>query len=151
MFIIGGIVGSILIPALSDRLKRRKPVLIVCVLAGLLLVFPLCRVTDLALGLMLGGIVGFFFLPAYALMLTMSEEIAGRSKAGMATGILMMVGNAGGVLVIVAMALVKGESDDWTNSIILMEGLLVTGFVLCWFVRETYHSASTEKTGDLPS
>ena len=151
MFIVGGIFGSVFIPALSDRLQQRKPVLIVCVLVGLLLVLPLCRVADLQMGLMLGGIVGFFFLPAYALMLTISEEIAGRGKAGMATGILMMVGNAGGVLVVVAIALVKGEGDDWTNSIVLMEGLLVTGFVLCWFIPETFDSAGIEEATDLTS
>ena len=138
MFIVGGIIGAMLIPALSDRSQRRKPFLTLCVLMGLVLVGPLCRVTTLGHGLVLAGILGFFFLPAYALLLAISEELAGRDKAGMATGILMLVGNAGGVAVIIGMSLVKGDNPLWSNAIDLMVALLAISLTLCFFLRETF-------------
>lgn len=116
MFIIGGIVGAIAIPVLSDRMQRRKPFLVLCVFLGLVLVGPLCQTTAFNHGLVFSTILGFFFLPAYALLLAMSEELAGRDRAGMETGILMLVGNAGGVVVIIAMDLVKNGESNWQQA-----------------------------------
>jgi nitrate/nitrite transporter NarK len=87
----------------------------------------------------LGGLLGFFFLPGYALLLSMCEEIAGNEKAGAATGLLMMAGNAGAVVVIAAMPLINGEGSIWTNSIYLMLALMVVAFVLViGFLKETF-------------
>ena len=147
MFIVGGIIGATLIPTLSDRSQRRKPYLTLCVLMGLMLVGPLCRVTTLSHGLVLAGALGFFFLPAYALLLAISEELAGRDKAGMATGILMLVGNAGGVVVIVGMSLVKGDNAVWSNAIDLMVALLAISLTLCFFLRETFIREENNRLG----
>jgi len=147
MFIVGGIIGATLIPTLSDRSQRRKPYLTLCVLMGLMLVGPLCRVTTLSHGLVLAGALGFFFLPAYALLLAISEELAGRDKAGMATGILMLVGNAGGVVVIVGMSLVKGDNALWSNAIDLMVALLAISLTLCFFLRETFIREENNRLG----
>jgi len=138
MFIIGGIVGAIVIPVLSDRMQRRKPFLVLCVFLGLVLVGPLCQTAAFSHGLVFSTILGFFFLPAYALLLAMSEELAGRDRAGMATGILMLVGNAGGVVVIIAMDLVKSGESNWQYPINLMITLLATALILCFFIRETF-------------
>lgn len=138
MFIVGGIFGALIVPALSDKSRRRKPFMLLCIVMGLALVEPLCRSATLERGLLLAGILGFFFLPAYALLLSVSEELAGSDKAGMATGILMLVGNAGAVVVIVAMDLVKGNSGMWSNAVDLMMALLAISLVLCFFVRETF-------------
>ncbi|MGM0564286.1 MAG: MFS transporter [Pseudomonadota bacterium] len=138
MFIIGGIGGAIVIPGLSDHFQRRKPFLVVCVLLGLILVGPLCHTNSVGYGLLLSGVLGFFFLPAYALLLAISEELAGREHAGMATGMLMLVGNAGGVAVILAMDWVKGPVGHWDYAINLMAALLAVALALCFVLRETF-------------
>src|SRR5262249_34250971 len=46
VLIVGGIVGSVVIPLLSDKLRRRKPFLLGCVAAGVLLLHPLCSVAE---------------------------------------------------------------------------------------------------------
>jgi hypothetical protein len=58
------------------------------------------------------GALGFFFMPSFALLLDMSAQVAGAARAGGATSLLMLCGNAGGVLVIVAVPLLK----DWGGS-----------------------------------
>ncbi len=128
--IIGGIVGSIIIPTLSDKFKVRKPFLIMCCLAALGVLYHLCTLNSLTTVYILGGLMGFFFLPGYALFLSMCEEIAGNEKAGAATGLLMLAGNAGAVVTIVLMPVVNGESPVWTNAVYLLFLLMVITLVL---------------------
>ena len=83
--------------------------------------------------------MGFFFLPGYALLLAMCEEMAGTEKAGAATGMLMLAGNAGAVVVIVLMPLVNGEGALWTNAVYLMLSLLIiTLALILGALKETF-------------
>jgi len=138
LLVIGGIFGAVVIPALSDKLRRRKPFVMLCAVAALGLVYPLCTGSDYTLLLVLGGALGFFFLPAYALLLEMSAEQAGPRLAGSATGILMLTGNAGGVIVIIAMQVVKGEAATWHGAVLLLVGLLVLTLLLSALIKETF-------------
>jgi len=137
LLIIGGIVGAVVIPALSDRFRRRKPFVIICTIGALAALYPLCTSTNYTLLLVLAAVLGFFFLPAYALLLEMSAELAGPRLAGSATGILMLTGNAGGVIVIIAMQVVKGDSTHWNAAVYLMLGLLAVALLLAAMVAET--------------
>jgi len=139
VLIVGGIVGAGVIPALSDRFHRRKPFLIACTVMAAVTVYPLCTGTNLSFLFALGGALGFFFLPAYALLLEMGSELAGPASAGYATGILMLAGNAGGVVVIIAMQLVKGDAPTYLPAVWLMLGLLFAALALATVVSETYH------------
>lgn len=143
LLVIGGIFGAVIIPALSDLFRRRKPFLVLCAVAALGLVYPLCTGSNYTLLLVLGGALGFFFLPAYALLLEMSAELAGARRAGTATGILMLTGNAGGVLVIIAMQVVKGEATTWHGAVLLLLGLLAVTLLLSLLVSETYRVAES--------
>lgn len=136
--ILGGIAGSIIIPALSDKFQMRRPFLILACVVSLALLYPLCTSDSVNLVYVLGGLIGFFFLPGYALLLSMCEEISGPEKAGTATGVLMLSGNAGAVVVIVLMPLVKGESTLWTNAIYLMLLLLGITLVAGLKLKETF-------------
>ena len=141
LLIIGGIGGAAVIPALSDRFRRRKPFLVLCAVGALLTLHPLCTVRSYPLLLVLAGALGFLFLPAYALLLEMSAELAGPALAGSATGILMLTGNAGGVAVIILMPVIKGGGASWMPAVWLMLGLLGVALLLSLIVAETFHLA----------
>jgi nitrate/nitrite transporter NarK len=136
--IVGGIFGAAVIPAISDAVRRRKPFVTVCTCVAAGLILPLCTGTAFSTVVALGGVLGFFFLPAYALLLEMCSELAGQSSAGYATGLLMLVGNAGGVVTIVAMDAVKGEGGSYRPSVWLLLGLLVMAILLSLLVAETF-------------
>ena len=119
-------------------LRRRKPFLLVCVVAAAGLTLPLCTGRNQTLLLALAALLGFCFLPAYAILLEMCSELAGNASAGYATGLLMLLGNAGGVVVIIGMAVVKGDSPSYLRAVWLMEGLLAMMFLLASWVGETH-------------
>ncbi len=136
VLILGGIVGAVALPALSDALRRRKPVLLLCVVAALATVYPVCSLSKLPALLVVGGLHGFFFLPAFALLLEMTSALAGARLAGAATSVLMLFGNAGGVVVILVMPLLK-QGDDYARPALLLVGLLATATALALTAKET--------------
>jgi cyanate permease len=138
--IAGGIVGAVVIPALSDALRRRKPFLILCAAAALATIYPLCSLSRYSLILTFGALHGFFFMPAFALLLEMCAQLAGARSAGAATSLLMLAGNAGGVVVIVAMPLVKGSGSDYHAAVLLMAALLAITVMLAFAAPETGRS-----------
>lgn len=144
LLIVGGIFGSIVIPTLSDKFRKRKPFLMVCCIAAMAVVYPLCTGHGQTFLYTLGAITGFLFLPGYALLLSMTEEQAGPKRAGAATGLLMLTGNAGAVVVIIAMQAIKGDSPSWFNAIMLMIALLLICFILgMLFLKETFTEGHT--------
>jgi len=135
--ILGGIAGAVVIPALSDWLKRRKPFLVLCAAAALATIYPLCSGSRYHLLLVFAALHGFFFMPAFALLLEMSAQIAGVRSAGAATSLLMMAGNAGGVVVIVVMPLVKGDQPNFQPAVLLLSALLAFTTAMTLFAPET--------------
>lgn len=134
----GGILGAALIPAVSDKLRRRKPFLLACVVFALCITYPLGTGNRFSLLVGLGALLGFFFLPAFALLLEMCSELAGEKHTGAATGVLMLVGNAGGVVVSLGMDAVRFGSPSFYNAVVLLVGLLAFAFFAALFLPETY-------------
>ncbi|MCB1306184.1 MAG: MFS transporter, partial [Leptospiraceae bacterium] len=124
VMILGGILGSLIIPAISDMTKRRKPYLVFCGISGLLLTMPLVTGTNITMVYVFGGLLGFLFLPGYALLLAMSEELAGAERAGGAAGALMMAGNAGAVIIAAAMYAIRSDTSGWRPAEYLLMAVL---------------------------
>ena len=60
--ILGGIIGSVIIPTISDKTKKRKPFLIFCCVSALVVLYPLCTFSALNTVYILSALMGFFFL-----------------------------------------------------------------------------------------
>jgi cyanate permease len=129
VLIAGGIFGSALIPAAAVHLKRRKPILLASVFISALTLVPLCRSADYTWLLLWGFLQGFFFLPAYALLLDLTALRAGARYAGSATGVLMLAGNAGGVIVILTMGVLKGDAATFPSALPFLGALLVVAIL----------------------
>ena len=142
VLILGGIVGSAIIPSISDKMKQRKPLLLLCLIISALSVYPLTLSHSYPLALAIAAIQGFFMLPSFALLLEMCAELSGPKLVGAATGILMLSGNAGGVMVILAMEWIKGDSPTFTRSIHLLVGILALSFGLALRLKETFTPVS---------
>jgi predicted MFS family arabinose efflux permease len=137
VLIVGGIVGAIIVPALSDWLRVRKPVLIGCIVLALGALVPAVTSRDEAVVMAASAALGFFFLPAFALMLDMCSTVAGEAAAGGATGLLMLFGNGGGVVVILAMELVKGSEPTFARAVTLMYVIVAAALALAFAAPET--------------
>lgn len=137
VLIISGIIGAAVIPAISDKIQRRKIFMIIAAVTATLIAYPLFTRTDYTLLLVLAGIMGFVFLPGYAILLTSGEEEAGKKRAGASTGLIMLSGNLGGTIVIMAMEMIKGDGS-WKPAIFFCVGTLVLAVLFAFMMKETY-------------
>lgn len=138
VMILGGIVGAVVIPLLSDKMKRRKPFLVASAAPAVLLTYPLCTAASYPVLLALAFALGFFLLPAFALLLAISGELAGAERAGAATGLVMLTGNAGGVVVSLLVPAVKGSGASYWPAAVLLVALLALTVGLAMLVPETF-------------
>lgn len=142
VIVLGGIVGAIIIPLLSDHYRRRRLPLLLCIALATACNAVLALVAGYRDVLISGAGLGFFFLPAFALLLAMTAEVVDRRDAGAATGLLMLAGNGGGVLVI----LVMPELGDWAGrgpwGLLIALTALTVGLALT--APETFRAPSAE-------
>jgi MFS family permease len=136
ILILGGIFGAAIIPALSDHYRKRKPFLLLSIIAATITLIPLCRSHSYSTLMIWAFLQGFFFLPAYALLLDMASLDAGEKWAGSATGVLMLAGNAGGVLAIIILGAMKEQSPDFASALYFLLALLITACVASLFTRD---------------
>lgn len=142
VLIVGGIIGAVVIPLLSDLAKRRKPFLIGSVVLSFASLVPVCTSHSETVVMASAFSMGFFFLPAFALLLDMCAAIAGEEAAGGATGLLMLFGNGGGVLIIIGMALVKGDAPTFERAVYLLYGVISLAIVIALGAPETMRRES---------
>lgn len=128
--IIGGIFGAAIIPALASQFPRRKPFILISASLATLTLCPMCETGPGTTLLALSALHGFFLLPSMALMLDMAAQFAGEQAAGAATGLLMLTGNAGGVVVAGALPLLRKSDDDFGPAVYVLVALLLGAVLL---------------------
>lgn len=115
--LVGGVLGAVVIPALSDRMRRRKPWIVV----GLVGAIPF------AIGLAFGRgfaqltveffFLGFFLIAVGPVSMQYAAEIAQPSPEGATNGLIAMAGQASFVLVLGLEAL-NAKGGDFTLSLL---------------------------------
>jgi MFS family permease len=106
---VAGLVGTAVLPDLAARRDRRRTVLLTTT-ALAVVVFPLVSVLPsvLLVGAAL-AVVGFFLLAGLPIALDWSELEAGPERAATATGFLLLAGNLGGAVLVLAVQAVVGN------------------------------------------
>jgi predicted MFS family arabinose efflux permease len=137
--IIGGVAGSIVVPALAVRLGGARRVAPLCIGATLVL-SPAVLITANALVLYAASVLlGFFLMGLVPLLIDGVSAIAGASRAGIALATFWVVANAGGAAVIAVLpAFARG--NDWRLAVWALEAILLLD---AFFVPFLPRSATT--------
>lgn len=124
MLLVGGVVGSIVIPALSDRFRKRKLFL----LLGIVLAIPglIGIILEKNYGLMLVAMfeLGFFMVSLAPIGYQYAAEITYPSPEGTSNGLLNLAGQVS-VVFVYAMDAFKGKDGSFTLSLIILVFLMV--------------------------
>ena len=106
---IAGLVGTAVLPDLAARRDRRRTVLLTTTVLAVV-IFPLVAVLpDVRLVALALAVVGFFLLAGLPIALDWSELRAGPERAATATGFLLLAGNLGGAVLVLAVQAVVGN------------------------------------------
>ncbi|MDD2913917.1 MAG: MFS transporter [Gallionella sp.] len=150
LLLAGFAIGAFIIGRLSDRLGRRKPVMIAGALAYCLCWLPML------LGMPLQGGTGYmlFFAmglcaPSFTLSWSCAKEVNPHALSGMATSVVNIGGFLGTAIMqpLVGWAIDHARADavnappslgDYQAGIAILAGFSVLGLVATMFIRETY-------------
>jgi cyanate permease len=137
LMVIGGIVGALIVPILSDRARKRVPYLVLAVAGAAIGLAGIAFSTNYALLLASALVMGFFLLSAGPLGFQYGAEIANPAPEGTSNGLLLLVGQISGIAFIFAMDSFRSPSDgSMTASLIVLIVLLILGVVLTTRLKE---------------
>jgi MFS family permease len=136
ILILSGIVGCIVIPMVSDRVRKRKPFLLLASAVGTVSILALMVAKGFASNMVNGIFLGFFLISALPIMLTMSAEITGARFAGISVGYLQLLGNAAAVAIVPIMESMRNTTGQFIWPLAFIAGLLGVSFILAMVIRE---------------
>ena len=140
ILILSGIIGCIVIPMVSDRIRKRKPFLLLASAVGAVCIIALMVAKGYAANTVNGVFLGFFLISALPIMLTMSAEITGARFAGISVGYLQLLGNAAAVAIVPIMESMRGITGQYILPLAFIAGLLGISFILAMLIREPARS-----------
>ncbi len=109
---IAGVFGAGIIPAVSDKLRKRKFFFILCLIGILPGIIGMTFATDYVLLLVFSGIFGFFFMAAAPIGFQYAAEISYPAPESTSQGMIVMSGQLSGTIFITAMALFGNITMD---------------------------------------
>ncbi|MBE3100897.1 MAG: MFS transporter [Firmicutes bacterium] len=134
--LIGGIVGAIIIPVLSDRLRKRK----IFLLVGMALSIPglVGAIFAGSYWLMIGSmfILGFFLMSLAPVGYQYAAEITYPAPEGTSNGLLNLAGQAS-LVFIYGMEAFKSKDGSFTPSLLILVGLMVVCVILILRLKES--------------
>lgn len=136
LLIGGGVFGSLLIVPLAQWLNSTKRVLMSCGVGGICMIWLLFHAHTHAGVVTYASLLGLFMLPCYALLLTLSEELAGASQAAKANALLTVAGNVGSALAMTAVALIHSALGNWSVVVLFLIALALLQLVVVAFFRQ---------------
>lgn len=143
LMLIGGIIGAVVIPTLSDKLQKRKLFLVICLagmipgVAGLSFAHLVSSVpeTIYTINLIASFILGFFVMSAGPIGFQYAAEVSHPAPESLSMGILLWIGQLSGIPLV---ALMSMRSNQYIGEV--MGGftvLAVVAFLLALMVRES--------------
>jgi len=117
VMLIGGIIGAVVIPTLSDRFKKRKPFLVLCISGMLPAVAVLAFAGNLAddpvsvyrISLAASFTLGFFVMSAGPLGFQYAAEVSHPAPESTSQGILLWVGQLTGMIFVAGMSIRENQ------------------------------------------
>lgn len=138
LMVVGGILGAVVLPVLSDRYRRRVPFIVLALAAAALGLLGITFAASYALLLVSAFGMGFFLLSAGPIGFQYGAEITYPAPEGTSNGLLLMMGQVSGILFILGMDSLKDPATgSMTFSLVVLAGLLVVGLILSTRLRES--------------
>ncbi|MBY9014457.1 MAG: MFS transporter [Candidatus Lokiarchaeota archaeon] len=137
LMLVGGIVGCVVMSGLSDKFHIRRILLIISVLIATVSLFIITIATDGILLAISGFFFGFGLLSASPVALEYAADITKPVPEASSNGLLMMIGQIGGIFFILGLSDLKMEiTGDYFPALLLQAIFLLILSVLTFFLKE---------------
>jgi MFS family permease len=138
LMIIGGIVGAVVIPLLSDYYRKRTLFIIIALAGSTISLVGITFATNYPLLLASGAGFGFFLLSSGPIGFQYGAEITYPISEGTSNGFLILMGQVSGILFIFAMDSFKAAgSGSMTRPLVVLIFLMIASFMVSLWLRES--------------
>jgi MFS family permease len=136
--VLGGIVGALVLPMLSDRAGKRIPFIVLALAGATVGLAGITFVTAYWLLLVSAFALGFFLLAAGPIGFQYGAEVAYPAPEGTTNGLLFLMGQISGIVFIFGMDPLKSPATgSMTLSMVILIGLMILGSLLSTRLRES--------------
>ena len=132
MITIAGVVGSVALGAVSDKIRRRTPFLVAAGVVAVPGLWLLGHLGSMAGLLAVAFVLGFFLLPALPIAIAVASEdpTLGTQVGSTAVGVMLLAGNLGGAVIVAVMGALKSAQGSFSGAIVVVTVLAVVTAVV---------------------
>lgn len=147
IMLVGGIIGAIIIPFLSDFYRKRKLFLVLCMIGVIPSIFGLAYAVEISnffqwspentyvLALFSSFILGMSIMSAGPIVFQYTAEITAPTPESTSQGILLLVGQISGIIMVTLMSI---NNNLYLDSMMKMfVPLAIIAFVAVLFIKES--------------
>lgn len=138
LMVVGGIIGAVVIPSLSDRFRKRVPFITIALFGAIPGLIGITYANSYWLLLSSAFILGFFLLSAGPIGFQYGAEITYPAPEGTSNGLLLWMGQISGIIFIFSMDLFRSPGTGaMTPSLIVLIFLIVLSMLLSTKLKES--------------
>jgi cyanate permease len=138
LMIIGGILGAIIIPLMSDHYRKRIPFITLALAGATLSLAGITFATNYFLLLVSGMSFGFFLLSSGPIGFQYGAEVTYPVSEGTSNGFLLLMGQVSGIAFIFGMDSFKYQlTGSMTRPLIVLIILMLLSLAASWRLRES--------------
>ena len=138
VMMIGGIIGAVILPLLSDKLRKRKPLLILTMIGIAPGLIGLTFATGFPMLLVSGFILGFFIMSAGPIGFQYGAEISYPTPESSSQGMLLLAGQISGIIFIYAMDKLRiTGTGSMTPFMIVFVAMVFANILMAFLMKES--------------
>ena len=128
LMIVGGVIGAVVIPAISDKQRKRQRYLYIALLGAVPGLIGLTFATTATLLFASAFVMGFFLVSAMPIAMQYAAEVTNPTPEGTSNGLIQLFGQ-GAVVFVYIMEALKTSDGSFTPALLLAIGLLLLSVV----------------------
>jgi MFS family permease len=138
IMVVGGVIGAVLIPPLSDRYRKRVPFILMALAGTIPGLIGIAYATNFGVLLASSFLLGFCLLSAGPVGFQFGAEITYPAPEGTSNGMLLLMGQIAGIIFIFGMdSLRSPRSGAMTISMIILIVLVFVSMLICTRLKES--------------
>lgn len=145
VIIVAGLFGAVIIPLLSDKLKKRRIFLAISVTMSLFGMLGISYLNNYSALLAASAVAGFFLMGAGPLIFQFGTEVAYPVPEGTSYGLLMGSGQVSGIVFIILLYVLRSKNGMMTLPLTILMAFMVAAFAVSLRVTESTLVKTAEK------
>ncbi len=136
LMMIGGVIGAVVLPIISDRMRARKPMMALCMVMIVPGISGIAFAQTLPLLLVSGFVLGFFIMSAGPIGFQYAAEVCAPAPETASQGLILLAGQVSGIVFIFGMDAWRGPDGSMSPSMIAFTVLSVLAAAAVFFLKE---------------